>query len=104
MTITPELEAMARAICAAAGRDPDLCRDAPIPEWRSYVPHARAALLSLMEPSEAMLHRAFVVMNETPSGTWKRMKAEGQTPRRLFDVKMAPRWRAMIRHVLGEQA
>jgi len=48
------------------------------------------------EPTEAMLKAAFGAMNETPSGTWKRMKAEGQTPRRLFDVKMAPRYRAMI--------
>jgi hypothetical protein len=48
------------------------------------------------EPTEAMLKAAFVAMNETPSGTWKRMKAEGQTPRRMFDVKMAPRYRAMI--------
>lgn len=48
------------------------------------------------EPTEAMLKAAFVAMNDTPSGTWKRVKAEGQTPRRLSDVKMAPRYRAMI--------
>lgn len=49
-----------------------------------------------VEPTEAMLKAAFVAMNETPSGTWKRMKEEGVTPRRLFDVKMAPRYRAML--------
>lgn len=48
------------------------------------------------EPTEAMLKAAFVAMNDTPSGTWKRMKAEGVTPRRMSDVKMAPRYRAMI--------
>lgn len=57
---------------------------------------ARAAVEAMREPSEAMLRGAFVAMNETPGGTWKTMKAEGATPRRLFDVKMAPRWRAMI--------
>lgn len=40
--------------------------------------------------------REKIAMNDTPSGTWKRVKAEGQTPRRLSDVKMAPRYRAMI--------
>jgi hypothetical protein len=49
-----------------------------------------------VEPTDAMLKAAFVAMNETPSGTWKRMKEEGVTPRRMFDVKMAPRYRAMI--------
>lgn len=49
-----------------------------------------------VEPTDAMLKAAFVAMNETPSGTWKRMKEEGVTPRRLFDVKMVPRYRAMI--------
>jgi hypothetical protein len=57
---------------------------------------ARAAIEAMREPTEEMLKAAFVAMNETPSGTWKAMKAEGVTPRRLFDVKQAPRWRAMI--------
>lgn len=63
---------------------------------------ARAAILALREPTEAMLRAAFVAMNETPGGTWKQMKAEGVTPRRLFDIKMAPRFRAMIDAILDE--
>jgi hypothetical protein len=48
------------------------------------------------EPDEASLHAAFVAMNATPSGTWKRMKAEKRTPKEIFVAKMIPRYRAMI--------
>lgn len=61
---------------------------------------ARAAIKAMSEPTEAMLKAAFVAMNETSSGAWKRMKSEGVTPRRLFDVKMAPRYRAMMAEAL----
>lgn len=64
---------------------------------------ARAALLALREPDEGMLHAGFVAMNETPGGQWKRMKAEGVTPRRMFDVKMVPRWQAMIDQALRSE-
>lgn len=69
--------------------------------WEDWLPEARAALTAIREPSEGTLRAAFVAMNETPGGTWKRMKAENATPRRLFDVKMVPRWQAMIDHILG---
>lgn len=64
--------------------------------WAVMLLQAQAAVEAMREPTEAMLRGGFVAMNETPGGTWKAMKAEGATPRRLFDVKMAPRWRAMI--------
>jgi hypothetical protein len=48
------------------------------------------------EPTEAMLKAAFVAMNRTPGGEWKRMKAEGKSPREIFDAKMRPRYAAMI--------
>lgn len=95
MTITPELEAMAQAILAKVPAGYGMTKS-------EAVEYARAALSATREPTESMLDAAFVAMNKTPSGTWKRMKAEGQTPRRIFDVKMAPRWRAMIAHITGE--
>ncbi len=49
-----------------------------------------------VEPTEEMLRAAFAAMNATPRGTWKAMKAAGESPRRMFDVKMAPRYRAML--------
>lgn len=111
MNPTPELEAVARAIYAEFIKidqyDPPQPWDENDAEFEfvrdAAFQIAKAVLLALQEPTEGMLHAAFVAMNETPSGTWKRMKAEGQTPRRLFDVKMAPRWRAMIGYVLGER-
>ena len=49
-----------------------------------------------VEPTPKMLKAAFAAMNATPSGEWKRMKAESKTPRELFDAKMRPRWVAML--------
>lgn len=77
-------------------------------EWESLSPHfkaeqiaaTRAALEALRDPDGATFHAAFVAMNETPSGTWKRLKAENLTPKELFVAKMVPRWRAMIDHIL----
>lgn len=49
-----------------------------------------------VEPTPKMLKAAFAAMNATPSGEWKRMKAENKTPREIFDAKMRPRWSAML--------
>ena len=48
------------------------------------------------EPTGAMLKAAFAAMNATPSGTWKRMKAEARHPIQIFNAKMRPRWSAML--------
>ena len=48
------------------------------------------------EPTGSMLKAAFAAMNATPSGTWKRMKAEARHPIQIFNAKMRPRWSAMI--------
>lgn len=48
------------------------------------------------EPTGAMLKAAFSAMNATPSGTWKRMKAEARHPIQIFNAKMRPRWSAML--------
>lgn len=61
---------------------------------------ARAVLEALRDPDDATLHAAFAAMNETPSGTWKRFKAENLMPKELFVAKMVPRWQAMIDHIL----
>lgn len=62
-------------------------------EYRRY---ARAAIEAMREPSSSMLKAAFVAMNETPGGEWRRMKAENLSPREIFDAKMVPRWQAAI--------
>lgn len=98
------IERVARALARADGCNPDDPAYVRYPGghafglcWRDkYQTKAVAAIEAMREPTEAMLKAAFVAMNATPSGTWKAMKAEGVTPRRLFDVKMAPRFRAMI--------
>ena len=60
--IHPMLERVARALCKANGADPDadaagLPRDNPYhsPEWRYYIPDARAAVHALMEPDERQI-------------------------------------------------
>lgn len=60
MSKTPEIEKVARAICAKDGRG---APDSPgetygFPRWRQYEPHARAALEAVREPSDAMLEAA----------------------------------------------
>lgn len=65
-------------------------------------PVVRAILQAMREPSEGMLHAAFVEMNATPSGTWKALKAANVSPERLFVAKMRPRWQAMIDRLLAE--
>jgi hypothetical protein len=71
---------------------------------RAYLEAVRPEMAMVpVEPTEQMLRAGFAAMNETPSSQWKRMKAEGVTPRRMFDVKMAPRWRAMIDAALSER-
>ncbi len=93
------VERVARAICCPHGCDGDTGSGKPCDiarEDRMSMQQARAAIEAMREPTEAMLHAGFVAMNQTPSGRWKAMKAEGVTPRRLFDVKMAPRYRAML--------
>ena len=72
-------------------------------EWSLCMTIARSTLLALREPTEGMVEAAFVAMNETPSGTWKRMKAEKLSPRELFAAKMRPRWTAMIDFALRER-
>ncbi len=89
------VERVARALRAAMPEYDGLNQD----QWRDM---ARAAIEAMREPTETMLHDAFVAMNETPSGTWKAMKAAGTSPRCMFDVKMAPRYRAMITAALKD--
>lgn len=100
------IERVARALHQEiAGSDPDELIHHPAQKsweaptrrrWEQWEEAARTVIEAMGEPTEAMLRAAFVAMNETPGGQWKQMKAEGVTPRRLFDVKMAPRYRAMI--------
>jgi hypothetical protein len=93
--ITPELEAVARAICKANGLDPDAdCRydsksgvmlDIHLeqPEnWRDHVTMARAALLAIREPTEGMKD---YVWNEG-----------------ISTVEFGVMWPSVIDHILGE--
>ena len=69
MTITPEVEKCARAICVRDGCDPDFESIAlgvlNIPKgqkyklWETRIPAAIACLEALLEPSEAMVDEAY---------------------------------------------
>jgi hypothetical protein len=65
---------------------------------------ARSAILATLrgvrEADGGMMRRAFAAMNDTPSGTWKRLKAEKLPERELFAAKMHPRYTAMIDHLI----
>lgn len=76
-------------------------RGAVVPD--RYESVARAVLMAVREPDDRMLKAAFVEMNRTPGGTWKRMKAENATPREMFDAKERPRFTAMIDAILNEE-
>jgi len=78
--VTPELEAMARAICIqnlVSTRQPQ-DRATVDSYWRSFVPEARAALLAIREPTDGM----------------KRAGIE-------YPFDCADSYTAMIDHVLG---
>lgn len=58
------LEKMAREICDEDSFDPDWMAyidGAAKPLWNKYVPHARAALLAIREPTGAMCNAAYAV-------------------------------------------
>jgi hypothetical protein len=55
--MTPPLESAARALCKLDGR-PDHAEMNGITLWQDYLPKARAVLLSVREPSDAMLAAA----------------------------------------------
>lgn len=97
MSVSPELEAMTAALAGELAA-----------KYGIHVSHpydlARAALKAIREPSDRAIHSAFVAMNNTPSGTWKAMKATGGLPpAAIFKAKMIPRWQAMIDHILADE-
>lgn len=67
---------------------------------------ARSAVIAVLESVRDMppvaMKAAWVAMNETPSGTWKRMKAEKLAPKELFAAKMGPRWSAALDALIAE--
>lgn len=67
-----------------------------------FIQSARAVLFAVREPDGKMLKAGFAAMNATPSGTWKRMKAEARHPIQIFNAKMRPRWSAMIDAILAD--
>lgn len=73
-TIDPMLVRIAKAICVSEGSS----------DWQAYIPAARASLEALRDPSDAMLEAATSGLPD-----WGDLPAD---------------WRAMIDHVLGEQA
>lgn len=102
------LEKAARALCdwQEPGRYDALANESPYSsgiKQEHFRKMARAVLEAVREPSEEMLHAAFVAMNDTPSGTWKRMKAEKRKPEEIFRAKMLPRYRAMLDALLGKE-
>jgi hypothetical protein len=94
-------EAMARAICAAGGIDPDALNGAAGVVWKLYLPDARAArsahLAALeragwrcvpVEPTDEMCDAA-----TRSTSAWLNSKLQGVALRRL---KLQIRWRAML--------
>ena len=64
--MTSIIERVARAICVAAGHDPDMTHDIHVPgdpvaghAWAGYRSMARAAIEAMREPTDAM-QRAIV--------------------------------------------
>lgn len=55
--MTKGLERVARALCELDGNPPDARMDGK-PLWQDYLPEARAAVMALREPDEAMLSAA----------------------------------------------
>jgi hypothetical protein len=76
--MTSPLEKAARALCRSYGYDPDanyqpgeedgvvLSVTVPQPHWRQFVPKARAVILAIREPSDAMVR---AMLANTPDGT-----------------------------------
>lgn len=100
------LERMARAMCRAAGYDPDRIihsmidvetgkEASTIPRWRAYAVVARAALAELREPTEGMIHDGALAIDHPsvhmggPSDHKKRLAAQV--------------WRAMLAAAEEEQ-
>ncbi|MES3042652.1 hypothetical protein [Sphingomonas faeni] len=70
--MTTMIEKMARAICIAAGAKPDDSKSGMDPwskVWTSYIPHARAALTAMLEPSEAMVDVGNQCLNDGSSSS-----------------------------------
>jgi len=63
------IERVARALCYDDDDNPDEIIQGR-PRWRFKVAAAHGAIAAMREPTDEMLHRAFVTMNATPSGTW----------------------------------
>ena len=99
------IERVARAIDpnAWAAIDRGALRAESVPAAREMLfVTARRAIEAFREPTADMIHAAFVEMNRTPSGEWKRMKVDGLSPKDQFVAKMRPRWIAMIDAALKE--
>lgn len=74
--VSPELEAMARAIYAHAGSSPSGQptwdeEDAEMHEW--FFGHARAALLAIRTPSDRMSHEGAHASHPTIDSSWTAM-------------------------------
>lgn len=78
MTVSPELEAMSRAMAQAMHQDPD--------NWQRFEPLARAALLAIRHPSTAAWDAGSAAM----------IAATGA------DDGLGAGFSAMIDHILGE--
>lgn len=87
--ITPELEAVARAILKADPAphfSPEEIERHADKHWRDWLPEARAALMAIREPSEGMYEAL-----ADKGVMWRDQTSRGV-------------WQAYIDHVLGKQA
>lgn len=106
-TVTPELEAVAKAICRAnllntfQGMDTTLSEDVLVDsEWMSFLPEARAALTAIREPTERMI-KASASSDAAFDG--REFSAMGRADRERYCSRCKLSHTAVIDYITGEE-